>query len=305
LLRGRLNPSVGNETLEKCPLQSSWQSCIAGGDETVKPFPLDARPSAREDAQRFVLDHLLHFLPGHYVMLSAYLDESGTHGNSPAMCVAGLLYTEEAVRQLDQEWKSELEQAGIRYFHAVEEAHLTGAFKGRQRSSIGQLYQRLVGIIKKHALGGMGVYTIPEKQFDKFRQGRWEYSQYTTCAYICMWMLMEIAKRHGHERVSFIVESGHKNMGELNTLVKELRGAGWVMEACQFNDKRDLRPLQTADVWAYELAKHASDRLASSTRRVRKSLEALISENLEMQVLILNKERLEYFFDRYSEQMSR
>src|SRR5262245_48212460 len=55
------------------------------------------------------LDDLLYFFPGPYAMLSAYLDESGTHGEAPIMCVAGLLYTADAVKRLDQEWKEELE----------------------------------------------------------------------------------------------------------------------------------------------------------------------------------------------------
>lgn len=67
--------------------------------------PVDARPRLEEDPRRFVLDHLLYFFRVPYVMLSAYLDESGTHDASLPMCVAGILYDRAAVRRLDRAGK--------------------------------------------------------------------------------------------------------------------------------------------------------------------------------------------------------
>ena len=216
--------------------------------------PVDARPRLEEDPRRFVLDHLLYFFRVPYVMLSAYLDESGTHDASLPMCVAGILYDRAAVRRLDRAWKKELEQAGIRRFHTVEQAHLQGEFKGKDRGFADSLYIRLLGLISKYSCGSMTVCAIPRGEFDLFRKQGWEHSPYTICPYVCMQSLAVLAQsRMEDDQVAFFIESGHSDMGELNALLRQQRHHGrqglW---SCQFVDKADLRPVQTADVLAYE-----------------------------------------------------
>lgn len=223
-------------------------------------------------------------------MLFAYLDESGTDDKSPSMCVGGLLYEEDALRQLDAAWKAELEQMGVRYFHAVEEAHGRGEFEGKDRGRSDKMFRQLVGLVQKHACGGMSIHTIPEREFAAFCEGKWQYSQYTTCAYICIGTLAELARTRGHNEVSFVIEDGHADAGELRTLITQRKEAGWTgVGACQFLDKRDVRPLQSADLWAYEVVKHHRNRLESPDRKPRKSLMALIEGKPDMRHMLLNR----------------
>src|SRR5207237_3380614 len=101
--------------------------------------------------------------------------------------------------------------------------------------------------------------------------------------------LMALGRRLEHKQVSFFIENGHKNMGQLGSLVRDLRQHGWRRcGPCQFNSKKELRPLQTADVWAYELAKHARDRFKTPDRPIRKSLVSLVEGNRNWMTLGLN-----------------
>jgi len=73
-------------------------------------------------------------------------------------------------------------------------------------------------------------------------------------------------------------------MGELDRLIRQQRRAGWPgVGPCQFNDKADLRPLQSADVLAYELLKRVRDMCESPEklpkRALRKSLKSIIEGN--------------------------
>ena len=56
-------------------------------------------------------------------MMEAYFDESGTHGESLVMCIAGYLLTSEQATHLDREWADVLRKFGVKIFHAVDCAH--------------------------------------------------------------------------------------------------------------------------------------------------------------------------------------
>ena len=90
---------------------------------SVRQSAIDRPTGSGEDYQRLLLEDLLYFFPGPYAMLHAYMDESGTHGDSPVVCVAALLYSREQLQTIDLEWKDALEAVGIRYFHAVDSSH--------------------------------------------------------------------------------------------------------------------------------------------------------------------------------------
>ena len=228
----------------------------------MPPSSVDRRFSVGEDHQGLILNDLLYFFPGPYIMLSAYLDESGTHGDSRVMCVAGLLYKREQMEPLDSEWKEALSSAGVRYFHAVESSQLRGEFKGWERRKEDQLYRKLVGIVKGRACGGAVAYMTSEEQFDEYRKSwSWEYGQYTTCVYACVRLLLDTAEKLDDGRVDLTIESGHKDMGEMDAFLRRLSDKGLLLTH-GFRDKKDIRPLQTADLWAYEARKRVNDQLA-------------------------------------------
>lgn len=234
-------------------------------------------------------------------MLKAYLDESGTHADSPVVCISGVLFEASAAVRLDKEWKKALSEAGIDYFHAVECAHLTGEFKKHDRASATKLYIHLIGLLNKYACGWASVYSLPKDKFDEFRKGKWDYGQYATCSHFCMLLLRKIAKHLHHDKISFTIEAGHENMGELRNLLKELSRLGYKKGPWQFNEKDDLRPLQAADIVAYESWKRVNEQFKEDPRPLRKSLESIISASLKGEVYFLGKSELQKLFDRKAE----
>jgi hypothetical protein len=102
-----------------------------------------------------------------------------------------------------------------------------------------------------------------------------------------------------HKLVNFFIESGHEKMGELATVIKQLRLRTWEgFGSYQFNDKADLRPLQTADVLAYEHSKRIKDMAQEPERKLRKSLMAIIDQDPRHKCSVVNKAMLRDYLSR-------
>jgi hypothetical protein len=230
-------------------------------------------------------------------MLYTYLDESDPNYAS-VFCVAGVLYTREGLDRLDAAWEEELRRAGIRRFHTVEYAHLRGEFQGIDRAVADALYIGLLQLIKENASGSIVVYSIPRGDFDVFGDERWRrYSRYTTCAYICLGMLTSIADIIGDRQMDCTIESGHADMGELNMLIEQQRQRGGLqgIASVSFSPK-EVRPLQSADVFAYEYGKRIRDLLDGSRRRLRRSLNSLIENDERHKATVLSELLMEKFY---------
>jgi hypothetical protein len=258
---------------------------------------IDAMLAQEEDIQSGLLWHLLYFYPGPYAMLYAYLDESDPNFES-VFCVAGVLYTREGLERLDAAWGEELRAAGITRFHTVEYAHLRGEFRDRDRASANALYIRLLGIIKENASGSVVVYSIPRNEFDVFRDEKWRrYSVYTTCSYICIGLLSSFAALIGDRQIDCTIEAGYQKMGELCTLIQQQRERGGLPSIASHNfASKEIRGLQSADVFAYEYGKRVRDRLDGSERPIRQSLNSLIENEPKYKSIVLNEAIMAKFY---------
>jgi hypothetical protein len=110
-------------------------------------------------------------------------------------------------------------------------------------------------------------------------------------------VLLDAAARSDDGRVDLTIESGHQHMRELDTFLRKLKGAGLPLTH-GFRDKKDLRPLQTADLWAYEAWQRVRGQFAAKPRGARESLEVLVDEIPKMVVLPLTKASLPVLFER-------
>jgi len=254
---------------------------------------IDAVVSGYEDIQTALLDNLLYFLPGRCAMLSAYLDESGTHQSAAALCVGGLLFTKRNAKQLNREWKKVLNQAGISHFHLVDKSHLRGEFEGKSRRFADDVYRKLLALTNQYASGGVGVgCALSEKMFNKLRLPNRQISRYAASMIVGMQLMSIVAQQLNHKRISFFIESGHKDEGQLAVIAKRLFQTAGLPGSCVFADKKELRPLQTADILVYELNKHFTElKKAESSgmepRPTRGSLRSLagLGDNLQIQFI--------------------
>ena len=230
-------------------------------------------PALEKDVGAFLLRQL-RFLHGPYVMLGAYLDESSTGSHEPALCVAGVLFDESVLEEMDSQWKSELDQFGISVFHIKDYAHSFGEFKGKDPVQANDLFKRLVQLICKYSLGSVAIFNRNTPEFDPFFNNKQSFSPYTACGYYCMEMIVQQARQR-NQKVSFAIEKGHEKMGELNRLIEKRQSVdGWPGMASAGFQGKELRLLQAADVFAYEYAKRIKD----YNVRLRKSFQVLITE---------------------------
>jgi hypothetical protein len=270
----------------------------------MTPFPslgeqanIGADSSVHENVEQGLLWHLLYFYGGPYAMLYAYWDESDPQ-HASAFCVAGVLYTCESVQNLDREWEKELTQAGIRRFHTVEYVHKRGEFDGMNPAVADALYIRLLEILKRNASGSVVVYSIPIGEFDVFREEKWrKYSPYTTCGYICVGLLSGFAEILNDVQVDFAIEAGQRNMGEFNALITQQRERGGLPKVASHSfASKEIRPLQSADILAYEYGKRIKDMMKGSDRDLRKSLKSIIGDDPRHVATVLNAKLMEKFY---------
>jgi hypothetical protein len=64
------------------------------------------------------------------VIISVYIDESGTHENGPLMTMAGYIARLGQWHHFDAKWGKMLRENGLSYFHATEIWHGSGDWRG-------------------------------------------------------------------------------------------------------------------------------------------------------------------------------
>ena len=163
--------------------------------------------------------------PGHiwreesvFVQLISKIDESGTHGSSPYMIMAGYTARLHQWNRFDLKWRKGLRKAGLEYFHAKE--HWKHPFTAKA-----------VKISDDNLLFGF-VAKISEADYKKFyRSGQWEGraqpdSMYGLCFRYCLSFVLQQALLEVPSKdfvLNFVVEEGHVNEGAPAEIVSQLK----------------------------------------------------------------------------------
>lgn len=218
-------------------------------------------------------------------MMQAYFDESGTHHGSPVVCVAGYLFSEQQALHIDREWAEALRDFGISHFHAVDCAHGKKEFSllTKQRST--DLLVRLIGIIKRRAEFGVAV-TVSETDFGQLdAPGVWGAGgPYVICAAQVLSAVVAWADKFQYRgKISYFFERGHRHQEITNRVIRQFSASPNLESALRywshtFEQKKTIRPLQAADLLAYEWTKELIRiNVPQNTRRpMRRSLESLL-----------------------------
>jgi hypothetical protein len=90
-------------------------------------------------------------------VLHAYLDDSGSHAQSPVLILAGYFGSETQWNKFDRRWRNAIDTEGLKEFHANRFwAHYTGKpipeYKGWDKRRCNQFIVKLVGIICSHRI---------------------------------------------------------------------------------------------------------------------------------------------------------
>ena len=113
---------------------------------------------------------------GWLAMLKANFDDSGTHGSSEVVIVAGIMGTESELRTLENLWREHLvrplcgTKPPIQEFHAAECADSRGEFAGWKRTETDYFRHQLREVIIKSHVSGYG-FACVRKDWDDEIQG--------------------------------------------------------------------------------------------------------------------------------------
>jgi len=173
-------------------------------------------------------------------LVEAYIDESGTDGRGPGVCVAGYLGHRDAWRDFERAWRRQLRRAGVECFHAKE------------RSSH-PLWEPMLRQILGSSLRGMMV-TVAHDNYRSLMGHRPRSTvgnQYAACTYGCAMKLCGLAKRLSMGPVAVVIEDGQPNVEFVVRTLGLLIGSTHNVASVTIAKKSDFLPLQTADFLAH------------------------------------------------------
>jgi len=216
------------------------------------------------------------------MLLTTYLDESGTHETSPISVMAGYLGTADQWRAFDADWTALIQTAGIRHVHAVDLFKRTKQFKGWSAERVNALATQLDCVIARHMQLGFSVI-IRDNDYreicvegPKPRRSRLD-SKYGVCFRACLAFapsLIASELRLAGERqrtqkttINFVLEDGHRNVGDARRLFDLFKADAlpdWQHFVGAFDVSKKGSPRsQAADFFAYcvyraELLEHGA-----------------------------------------------
>jgi hypothetical protein len=193
------------------------------------------------------------------VTLIAYIDESGTHDGSPITVIAGYLSSPDRWATFEMEWADLLEGLRTDHLHAIDLFHGKGSFKGVPLSRRLDIGDQATMIARKYAVVGLSIVLTDFDYRDIFRDASMPKnvsldSKYGICFRHLVAHLAVLAD--DDNRISIIAESGHKNQGAAQLILKEYRSTADRLLARRiktvtFVQKRDCFGVQAADLLAF------------------------------------------------------
>jgi Protein of unknown function (DUF3800) len=209
-------------------------------------------------------------------LVEAYFDESGSHGGSPVLAVAGYIIEKDACIKLDEDWGGVLDEFRLPYFRMSECAHGTGAFKTLSLDDRIDVEKRCIAIIRRSISYGIAV-TVEPRVFDSVMPKSREIgSAYTYCAYTCLAAVKSWSMEQNYTGgIAYFFESGHRSQAEANDLMNRLFSNPQLKvehryTSHTFADKIKVRALQAADLIAYQWYKDHLRRMMRPFSQPRK-----------------------------------
>jgi hypothetical protein len=216
------------------------------------------------------------------MLLTAYLDESGTHETSPISVMAGYLGTADQWRAFDGDWMALLQTAGLPHVHTVDLFKRTKQFKEWPAERVNEFAVQLDGVIARHMRLGFSIVIRDDDYRSIYvagsrpRRSRLD-SKYGVCfraclafapSYIASELQIAGATQTTQETtINFVLEDGHRNVRDARRLFDLFKADAlpeWQHFVGAFDvSKKDSSGAQAADFLAYcvyraELLEHGA-----------------------------------------------
>jgi len=200
-------------------------------------------------------------------MITAYFDESGTHGNQkvdpPVLSIGCYVSTDEQWTLFNREWQAVLDEAGVECFHVTTFESRFGGYAGWTDEKRKRVYAGLQGIIKRRVKKAIAACVVL-RDYDELITGEYRQrllSPYAFAARCCFEMIGDWSRRYElREPVDCVFEAGSGMGGEVGDVfrrVKAKNNLGSLSYGLKKDPHKRTLPLQAADVLAYEIRKLA------------------------------------------------
>ncbi len=192
------------------------------------------------------------------MILTAYFDESGTHGGSPITVMGGVMANASQWSRFNLEFDRVRRKYGFRIFHTKKFKSRSGDFANWPRERCLQLVWELADITKSAFMELVAfpldnaTYESDYRLGEKPKKLRLD-SRYGLCFRQCLLhFLREVLRRERKGKLSkldVVLESGHTNAGDAERIFRELKtdmqAAKWeVLGSIAFADKGKCNPRQ-------------------------------------------------------------
>jgi len=218
-------------------------------------------------------------------MVEAYFDESGAHNESPVLCVAGYIFEKDSCIKMNEEWSLVLEKFNLPFFRMSAIAPGSKPFFNElTKDQRIQVVKDMISIIKKRASSGIAI-TVEPKMYDEIVLKSPEIgSAYTCLLHMCVTAVRSWADENKYNgKIAYFFEGGHRSAHEANHYmtrifkIPRLRAAHRY-SSHSFVDKKEVKPLQAADLLAWQWLK---DR--------KRNMEGNLSHRLDLQALVMDR----------------
>ena len=235
------------------------------------------------------------------MLLAAYFDESESQGQPPnVMTVAGYLANATQAKRMTREIGKGHTRFGIEFFHQNECAQGSGQYAHLDKPECVKAQDYLRAIIKRRTMLGRAASINIDQYLEIVGQGP---NIPTPYAYACLSVMNSIRRwieETGFDgKIDYFFESGYKDQRngkrfiDYMTEIDETKSL-YRMIGYGHYDKREIWPLQTADMLAWYTNQEFTRHKANKTER-RKDFSALLrAPPIDMR-MDHNRESLEAF----------
>jgi hypothetical protein len=202
-----------------------------------------------------------------FVIVTVYIDESGTHGSGVTI-MGGWVGRLGQWAKFDPKWRRLLKDNNLTYFHSRMFRHSKGEFKGWKPEQKNNFVDKAKRASLKNLEFGF-VISLPDSAAGYRPREVPLDSSYGLCFRYCL-SFVPVLARQAFGRpdldISFVLESGHQNAGDADRIfhkVKNSRNANpaereivGMFRTITFRDKKKFPGLQVADINAYSGYQH-------------------------------------------------
>ena len=211
----------------------------------------------------------------------AYFDESGTGADSPFLCVAGYVFTNQNALEIEAEWLEMLSRYDLPYFHMTECNQHSGIYRHLSEKQCIEAATEAIKLTKRYAARGIAV-SIDKKAFDLLPpQTIWRDKYSFLCSQVMFGVVKWAVETRFSGDVEYVYESGAEGWASAQQSMKFIRDQSTVpCDELRFRkissmSKKNAIPLQCADLLAWNWRK-LIDRETKGISRVRGDFKNLL-----------------------------